>query len=264
MNATVITLADNPRAVIGGNNPPPETALTRAAPAIEDLRAWLRGNPVIVCDDESRAAKAVADRVAAALAAVEAERDGKVRPLNEQVRAINGEYHAVHNTNAGKPGLWDKMFGELRRRMTTFARAEEDRRLKIAEAARLAAEESQRQALAAMAREREAIEDASVGVETDAAAAAESADTAFAQYRRADNAARRAERDTKVRIVGGAGNAVSLRNKETLAVTDWKAAIEEMGLTDGIADAILTAARSYRKALGELPAGITATFERAL
>ena len=38
MNATVITLADNPRAVIGGNSPPPETALTRAAPAIEDLR----------------------------------------------------------------------------------------------------------------------------------------------------------------------------------------------------------------------------------
>ena len=262
---TVIQLTDNPRAVIGGNGAPAdETSITRAAPVIEDLRTWLRANPVIVCDTESRAAKAVADRVAAALAAVEAERDGKVRPLNEQVRAINAEYHALHNTNSGKPGLWDKMLAELRRRMTTFARAEEERRHKAAEAARIAAEHAKRLALEAEAREREAIEDAGFGVETDAATATATADAAFAQARRAKNVALRAERDTKVRIVGGAGSAVSLRNKETLAVADWRAAIEEMGLTVGIADAILTAARSYRKALGELPAGITATIERSL
>jgi hypothetical protein len=50
----------------------------------------------------------------------------------------------------------------------------------------------------------------------------------------------------------------------TLTVTDWQAAITELGLTDLIRDAILTSARAYRKTFRELPEGIVATYDRSL
>jgi hypothetical protein len=57
---------------------------------------------------------------------------------------------------------------------------------------------------------------------------------------------------------------MGLRDRETLAVTDWQAAITEVGLTDTIRDAILASARSYRKAFRELPEGVIATYDRSL
>jgi hypothetical protein len=81
---------------------------------------------------------------------------------------------------------------------------------------------------------------------------------------KASRIAQRAERDTKVRIVGGIGRSKSLHDDETLTVTDWQAAVAEIGLTDRIAAAIITEARAFRKSMGELPAGISATFDRSL
>jgi hypothetical protein len=57
---------------------------------------------------------------------------------------------------------------------------------------------------------------------------------------------------------------MGLRDRETLTVTDWQAAITELGLTDLIRDAILTSARAYRKNFRELPEGIVATYDRSL
>ena len=81
---------------------------------------------------------------------------------------------------------------------------------------------------------------------------------------RASREAARAERDTRVRIGGGIGRVLTLRTGEVLSVTDWRAAINDIGLTQDIADAILKGARAYRKENGELPAGIARDTERSV
>jgi hypothetical protein len=258
----------NARAIIGGNLPP-TSAIELAEPTIEALNQFLRDLPVITNDAEAREAKALLDRTAAALKGIEDERWSKVEPLNAQVREINARYHKWHNSGS-KPGIWDNLLKELRIRLTAFARAEEAKRQAAAEAARRAAAEAERKAREAEAREREAAADAAQGVcDVDIAAATQEADQAFQDFRRADRQAQRAERDTKVRIGGGFRKISSLRDKEILTVTDWRSAIAEMSgdngkIPQGIADAILTAARVYRRMFEALPSGITATHERSL
>lgn len=260
--------ASNPRAHIGGNNPP--EALALAEPIIADLRQFLKDFPVIADEDEARKAKLVLDRVVSLLKSVEEERKSKVDPLNGQVRQINQDYHHFHNTDPNRPGLWDRSVAALRARLNIFMREEERKRIAYAEAAKRAMEEAERLAREAEAREREAAETAAAGVcDVDIAQATEDADTAFSQFKRTVRIAERAERDTKVRIGGGLGKVSTLRTKETLTVSDWKAAIDEMSDDDGeipavISDAILTAARAYRKVCNQLPAGISQSFDRSI
>jgi hypothetical protein len=189
---------------------------------------------------------------------MEAERDGLVRPHNEQVKAINDRYRPARTT-------LEKLVDELRRRLSSYARALEIERVREAEAARTAAAEAERAAREAEQREREAVEEADQGVcDIDIGAVTQEADTAFAAFQKADRTAARAERDSRIRIAGGFGKAMGLRDRETLTVTDWQAAITELGLTDTIRDAILASARAYRKAFRELPEGIVATYDRSL
>jgi hypothetical protein len=258
----------NPREHIGGNFPPSDSAIDRAKPVAEELGRFLADNPVF-SEDEIRAAKAIRDRFALALRSIEDERKLKVGPLNEQVKAINAEYHRLYNSDDKRPGLWNKLAGQLWSRMSAYALEVERQRQEAARRAREAADEAARLAREAEQREIEAATDAASGVCTDIGAATEAANEAFSVYRRKDWTAQRAEGSTKVRIVGGIGNAVSLKDHETLIVTDWKAAIEEMSGDDGripqdIADAILKCARAHRKAFEQLPAGIGATYERSL
>jgi hypothetical protein len=258
---------------IGGNNPPEpigpdlfaDSAVARAEPVMAALRQWLKDYPVVANEAEAREPKALKDRAERSLAAIEEERDAKVRPLNQAVAAINAGYHRVHNTNAKKPGLYDTLLAELKIRITRFMRGEEDRRQAAAEAARRAAAEAERKAREAEERERAAAADAAAGIcDIDIAGAVEEADAAFAAFARADRNADRAERDAHVRIGGGIGRVMTMRSREILAVADWRAAIEEIGLTDTIRDAILTSARAWRSQCGELPAGITARHEHSV
>src|SRR3984957_7419420 len=133
-------LAANPRAVIGGNHPP--SLIELAKPTISELDKFLSDYPVITNETESRAAKEIHDRVATTLKLIEDERDAKVRPLNEQVKEINADYHQFHNADpkAKKPGLWDTLMRELRIRLTNFARKEEEARQAKLAAARKALE----------------------------------------------------------------------------------------------------------------------------
>lgn len=262
--------ADNPRAVIGGNNPPPESAIERAAEPIEALRVFLAANPVITTEDESREAKSVFDAATTALKAVEAERKGKVDPLNEEVKRINGEYHKLHNGDAKRPGTWDKLLSELKSKMTAYAIMEERKRFEAEQEARRIAEEAAeaaRRAAEAEAEARAAVEAGECDV--DLAGAIEAADTTSQRALRAMWTANRAEAQSKVRVVGGSRNAISLKDHETLTVTDWKAAIEALSDEDGnipqaIADEIIKCARGYRKTFKHLPAGIEASYERSL
>lgn len=251
----------NLRAVIGGNFPPEEakpTLIDFAHKAVTAISAWMRDNPVIQDEDAAREGKAQADRANTNLKSLEDERDALVRPLNAQVKAINDRYRTPR-TNL------EDVRNELVDRLTGYAKALERKRLQEAEAVRKAAAEAAQAVLDAEQREREAHEEARQGVcDIDVAAVTVEANAAFARFEKAAHVAARADRDTKVRLGGGFDRVMTLRNHEVLTVTDWNAAIEEMGLTDDITEAVIKSARAYRKALGELPAGINATNERSL
>jgi hypothetical protein len=263
MTAMLDRTDPNPRERIGANNPP--CALELAKPTVEELGKFLNDYPVITNEDEARKAKTIGDRVFLTLKSVEEERDSKVRPLNEQVAAINGEYHRWFSTNDKKPGLWGALLKELKVRLTNFAKAEEAKRRAAAEAARAAAAEAERKARKAEEREREAAVDAAQGVCTDVAAATQEADQAFRDFRRADREAQRAQRNETVRIGGGISGRVStLRTVEILEITNIHAAIEDLGITPDIRDVILRSARAYRRENNELPNGISATHERRI
>lgn len=247
-------------APIGHNQPP--SALDIAQDPTDALREWMVANPVIETEEKSREAKRLLDRMVEAMREIEAERDKQVRPLNEQVAEINAKYKAAHNTDSKKPGFLDKIVIELKSRLRAFMEAEEAKRLEALRKAQEAAAEAERLAREAEAREKAAQEDAKVGVETDVVQATKEADQAFGDFAKAARIVARAEKDTHVKVAGGFGRSVSFRTTEVLILDDWQKAITEMGMTDKIREAILSSARDYRKAMGELPDGITATTER--
>lgn len=245
--------ADNPRAVPGNNGPP--NLIDAAWSVYREVSGWLGENPVIQDGDAASGAKLFWDRAKLALDDLEAERDGKVRPLNSQVAAINSEYKAVREPLT-------KLRGELQTRMSAFALAEERRLAEEAAALRKAAEEAEALARAAEAAEQEAIENAAQGEFTDVGDAIGEANAAFADYEKAARVAARAERDVKGRIGGGLGRAFAVKTTETLAITDPAAVVaalvEKAGrVPDKVNDALLSAARDFRKTFGSLPAGVS-------
>lgn len=249
-------------AVIGSNNPP--NTIEHAQSVVDDINSWLADHPVIESEDQAREAKPYLDRAKAAFEEMEAERDGKVRPLNEQVKSINETYKALHNTDAKKPGRFDRIVIELKARVAAFMLREEEKRRIAAEKARLAQEEAERIAREAEAKEAEAIENAKAGEVVDVAEVTKQADETFSEFERQSRFAARAERDTKVKIGGGFDKSASLRTVETLHLESYGKAIKAIGPNDKIRDAILSAARDYRKAHGVLPDGVSATYERKL
>jgi hypothetical protein len=255
--------ADNPRAVIGHNQPP--SAIDRAKPAMEALGAVLSASPVFNTEDEVRAAKAALDNATTALNLIEIERKSLVDPLNTEVKEINGRYHQWHNADKKRPGTYDKIVGETLSRLTDYVREEERKRFEAEQAAKRAAEKAAAEAKRAAEALAEAREAAEAGVcDIDIAGAMEAADTLSQRALRDMWTHRRVEAQTKVRVTGGSRNAISLKDHETLHVTDWRAAIEDIGLTQDIAEAILKGARHYRKHNHELPRGVEASYERGL
>lgn len=261
MDATIVS--DNPRERIGGNNPPeePKTLLDRAREGYATLSAAIADLPVIQNEDDARTIKGHIDQLKSYYDELEAERDGKVRPLNNEVAEINGTYRPVRDPI-------DTLRKEAQRRLGIFLQAEEERRAREAEAARQAAIETEAKARAAESREAEAIENADQGECTDVGAAIAKADEAFDEFKRADRFAKRAERDAHVKIGGGFGRSASLRTKESLEVVDAKKAIASLlkagPLPEKLAEAILSAARDYRKVKGKLPDGVVAHNSRGL
>jgi HPt (histidine-containing phosphotransfer) domain-containing protein len=244
------------------NNPPGPIEFAQSV--IDELATWMCNHPVVETEDDARAAKVLIDRARAALVDIEVQRVKLVSPLNEKVAQINADHKHYHNIDKGRPGLFDKILSALMARIQSFMLIEEARKKREAEEARKAAEEAERLAREAEAKEKEALDDASQGVFTDVAQATTEADGAFADFQRASRFAKLAEKETKVKVSGGFGRSLSIKNKEILTVKDWRQAIVSLGLTDGIRDAILTAARNYRQEYGELPPGIEATHERKI
>lgn len=250
-------------AVTGHNNPPDciECGMETAAA----LSAWLAEHPLIYSEEQARDAKLLLDRSKASAGEIEDARVKETKPLNEQLTEINGRYKSMHNTDPKKPGVLDKVMGELKRRLTVYAQAEEAKRLAKAEAERRAAEEAARIAREAEAREQEGIANAKAGeLGVDVTQLVVAADKAFHDFQKADRAAAVAERDANVKIGGGWERAVSLRTKETLVLEHYGRAIKTIGPHPKIEEAILSAAREYRNANGVLPDGVTAKVERRI
>ena len=247
---------------IGNNNPP--GPIQHAETVINDINKWLSDHPVVETEDHAREAKPYLDRAKAALEEIESERDGKVRPLNERVSEINQTYKSFHNTDPKKPGRFDKIVIELKARVGAFKAREEMRRLKAAEEARRLQEEAEQKAREADAREAEALANAKAGEVIDVAEVTKQADEAFSEFERTSRFADRAERDAKVKIGGGFDRTAALRTVETLHLDSYGKAIKAIGPHEKIREAILSAAREYRKEHGHLPEGVTATTERKL
>src|ERR1051325_8937249 len=226
-----------------GHNQPPET-ISFARDTMIALSDWMKDRPVISTEDEAREAKLLLDRAKNCAGEIEAERDKLVRPLNEEIDAINLKYKAVHNKDSKRPGLLDRVVNKLKGRLSAFLQAEEDKRIAAAEAAQRARDEAERRAREAEAREREAIANAQAGeLGVDVTQVVVEADSRFAEFKKADREAARAERDSHVQLGGGFGRATSLRNKETLVLVSYAKAITAIGPNDKIREAILSAAR---------------------
>lgn len=267
----MLATADNPRAVSGNNNPPPASALNSAKDALTALSAFLKEYPVI---QGTEAAKRGADFIKAtrnALADARAARDAETAPFNDKLAKIRKLYDIVRDktkTNAG--GALEQAYNLLRKRMTDYADAVETARRAEADRLRREAEEKERIAREAEAQEQDAIASAEVGECTDVGAAIEHADATFTDFRRADRQAVIAERSVPVRLVSTLGGpVVSMRTVEVLFISNIADAIKEIIISDGeippkLADAVLSCARDYRKAHGELPAGIGSKQERSI
>lgn len=247
---------------IGNNHPP--SPVEYAKSVIDDINVFLTDHPTIQSEDDARAAKPHLDRAKAAFEDIERERDGLVRPLNEKVAGINSEYKGFHNTDAKKPGAFDRILIELKARVSAFLIREEERKRREAEEAQRKLEEAERIAREAEAKEQEALSNAKQGEIVDIASVTQDADTAFAEFEKQSRFTARAERDTKVKVGGGFGRAASLRDTETLHLEHYGRALKAIGPHPKIEEGILAAAREYRRTHDELPDGVTATYERKL
>jgi len=236
----------------GHNNPP--SMVDTAGETTRDISAWLAEHPVIQDEKEAREVKVFFDRGKLCIKDLEDERDGKVRPLNEQVKKINGDYK-------GPREILSKVIEEVGSRLTAFVKEEKRKREEAAREAARIAEEAELKAREAERSEQDAIGSASSGeLGIDIAAHVAEADDAFRDFEKASRAAALAQKETHVKVGGGFSRAISLRQKETLVAVDPMAAIAEMGTTEEIKEAIIKSARAYRKITGDLPSGVEATY----
>ncbi len=238
-----------------GHNNPPEM-IDLAKEVTRQISHWFSENPVVSTEKEAKEIKLQIDRAKLCLKDLEDERDGKVRPLNDKVNAIN----AVHKTVRRPLGaVQSEMLGAL----DVYIKAVEDKRLGEAVEARQRAREAEQKAREAEKLERDQQDSVLHGeVGIDIAAAAEHADAAFAEYEKATRAAIRAETETHVKIAGGIGRAISIREKEILQVDDPIEAMKDMGFPPTVLDALMRAARAFRKITDRLPKGVSITIER--
>jgi hypothetical protein len=243
--------------VLRDHNNPPEV-LELASGVTAEISRYMADNPVVENEDAARGMKVYVDRAKLCIKDLEDERDGKVRPLNEQVAAINGRYR-------GPRRLLGDLLDEMLGRIQIFVRAEERKRqqaaMELAAKAR-AAEEAAREAERI---ERERLDDAAKGeVGVDVAEVIANADQAFDEYTKAERQAILAQRETHVKVGGGFSRAIGMREKEVFHIDSLMKAIQSLGPTPDIEAAVLKAARSHYRTYKKLPDGISRTVERHL
>lgn len=206
---------ENPRAVIGGNNPPQEmTAFEAVKINITDLYEeavqWLDGTPVET-QEHADAINTLKDRIKKAKAAAEEQYEIEVRPHQDTVKEIQARYNELIGKNKSVTGLTVKAEEACNNALRPYL-IELDR--KQQEAARIAREEADR-------KQREAMEAMRA---RDAAnlAEREEAERLVREAKAAETAASAAEK-TKAHAKGD-GRATGLRTVYRAAIVDRKQA----------------------------------------
>jgi len=241
---------------IGHNNPP--EAIELASGVINSVSAFMADHPVVQDEEVARATKLQIDRAKLCIKDIEAELEGKSKPLRDKLEIVRGMYR-------GPRRMLGDLLEEMLSRLQSFVKTEEHRREQLALIAAAKAAEAERLALEAERIERERLDDAAKGeIGVDVAEVIANADQAFEDYQKAERRAILAQKQTHVKIGGGLSRAIGLRKKETLILTDYIKAISAMGFTDSIMEGILKSARAYRTVHGKLPEGVTSKVEEYL
>lgn len=248
---------ENPRAKAGGNNPP--DAIERSKTTLSELSEFLKAEPIIGDEVLARKAKLLIDRAKASLEEMNAERDSKVRPLNERVRSINAAYK-------GPGEILRTALVSITARLNSFI---DRQRAEAEEKARKAAEEAEqkiREAEEALKAKEEANDSVSQGeVGIDTISAEQEARQKVEEANHAIRVAKRAEKETNIRIGGGfSGRVLTQKTKETIVITDRHKLLTALEYPASVDDAMITAARAYRKLKGELPEGCISEKEKSL
>ncbi len=236
-------------ASIGHNRPPSQIeSLTETCNAVGD---WLKTNPVVETEEAARAAKPHVDRLRLGLQDMEGELKARTGPKLDEIDAIRGEYHQIRT-------LTEKLLEETRNRINAWAQEEKIRRRKFAEEVRQRAKEEERLAREAEETERGMVEDARLGVETDVAAATKEANERFAAFEKAQREVARAQRETKIKVGGGFGRAMTFHKETELFVTNPEKAINILGWSEPVLEVIRKEAVKYQRKHGHLPDGVFA------
>lgn len=240
-----------------GDNSPPST-IEFAKETAQALSEWMDNVPAIQTEDQAREAKLLIDRASSSMVDMDRERSQRGAPHYRKWEEINAEYREPKT-------LLDRVEAALKVRLRTFIEAEEAKREEEARIAAEAAEQAKQAALEAERKEQEANADAAAGVaDVNIVEVVQKADEAYEEYLKRERARNRAQRARKVKVGGGFRRAASLRTQEELIVENAQQALESLGLTDDIREAVVKSARAFRKQFGELPDGVIAKTEKVL
>lgn len=251
-------------AVAPTDNQPPAVAIESAREAWSQINSFLRDVPVIETLEQARNAATQTRLGKTALKELEAERTGTEdykdwKSLDAKIKEANKSYKTAKDQ-------LDALLEQVDGRLWCFSEAEKERKRQEAAEAQRKAYELARRAQDLAAQRDEAIEDAAMGVETDAGQliveAAQIDRRAALSAHIADGMMQAAE-TVKIRDDFG-GRAVSLRNPDVPTVTDACAAITAMGMTGKIEEAIVSSARDFYRAHQEWPKGITIVKQRSI
>lgn len=201
-------LAENPRAVIGANNPPVEmTAFDAVKINIEDLydeaKTWLDGDPVAT-QDQADALNTLQTRIRDAAKEAEKQRKIEAKPFDDGKAEVQARYKPILN-KADEADAAVKV--ALRPYLIELDRQQQER----ARLAREEAERKQREAMEAM-RQRDA---ANLAQREEAERLASEAKAAAAAAQKAENAKAHAK---------GEGRATGLRTVHRAVMVDRREA----------------------------------------
>jgi hypothetical protein len=243
------------------NAPPSGFAIAQAQDTTTEVSAFLKETPAVTSPAECKQGDAWIERVRINLQSMEDERKPRVEPLNAQLAAINEPYRLVRQP-------LEKIFNELKRRVTVFKNKIEAEREAEAARVRHAAEEAARIAAEAAAAADDAVACADVGECTDAGAAIFEAHQAEREAGKLDRMASRAENSVSYRNASIAGGkAMSMRTVTVINIADPVAAVKALcssGVPEKLATAIRQLSVAFEEAYGVLPDGVTKTTERRM
>lgn len=234
----------------GHNNPPSETQFCEELK--KEISKWLEDNPVIDSLEKAKAAKLLLDRANLALKDLESERKKQVDPLNKQVKEINDRYREPKETLA-------LALQAVKGCINVYLETVEAQKIADARAAAEKAEAAKRAAIEAEKAAEKAAEESAQGVIIDAINPVIEANRAFSNYEKAEREKARLEKSieqTKIVNKTLGTRATSLREREELILIDPIACIQDMGVSDELAEAILKAAREFRRNNNRVPQGI--------